>query len=443
MSLDLSQRDQLLSTRILESMRDGVVSIDLKGDIITFNKAAGRILGKNPADVLGRSFAEEFLAEESFDDFNEVVFKAIYEAETTHSIEIALAVNGERTDLLVASSFLTLDDRDGEAQRFGVVVVFSDTTEERKRRKIKRLFGEYVDPRIVETIIARGEAQASRRGTMTISFVDMRDFTGWSERLPADTLIELLNGFLAAMTRPIGAAGGITDKYIGDAVMACWGPPFTVDGNQAADACTAALGQIEALGPLRADLAAVPGIEQLDAVVGVATGDVLSGDIGPPSARNFTVIGNAVNLAARLQEAAKVYGVPVIISEETRERAGDGFVTRELDRITVRGSHVPVSIFALLGRTGEVADGVLEGAAHYEAALAAMRGQEWGAAERGFRAALERLPGDKAVRLMLSRLGSYTLHPPPDGWDGVWRGPAITISADEPVPGSADEPVPG
>jgi adenylate cyclase len=287
----------------------------------------------------------------------------------------------------------------------------------------------------VETIIAKGEAQASRKGTMTISFVDMRDFTGWSERLPADTLIDLLNRFLAAMTRPIGAAGGITDKYIGDAVMACWGAPFTADGSQAADACAAALGQIEALEPLRAELAGLAGVETLNAVVGVATGDVLSGDIGPPSARNFTVIGNAVNLAARLQEAAKVYGVSVIVSEETRERAGEGFVTRELDRIVVRGSHRPVTIFALLGREGAVEDRVLDGARRYEAALDAMRHQAWDAAEAGLAETLRLLPGDKAARLMLERLHSYALHPPPDGWDGVWRGPAITVSADEPVGG--------
>ncbi|MBJ3776339.1 adenylate/guanylate cyclase domain-containing protein [Acuticoccus mangrovi] len=428
---DFGQRDALISERILESMRDGVVSIDLTGRIITFNGAAGRILGKKPEDVLGRSFAEEFLAEESFDDFNEVVFKAVYEAATTHSIEIALKVDGQRTDLVVASSFLTMEGEDGEEQRFGVVVVFSDTTEERKRRKIKRLFGEYVDPRIVDRILSSEEASRSRRGDMTISFADMRDFTGWSERLDADALVDLLNRFLTAMTEPIGAAGGITDKYIGDAVMACWGPPFTDDAGQARDALNAALGQMEAIAPLRAELAAegVAGAERMDAVVGVATGDVLSGDIGPPSSRNFTVIGNAVNLAARLQEAAKLYGQHILVADDTAERAGSGFVFREIDRITVRGSHRPVRVYALLGRQGDVAAPAVELAARYGEALAALQARDLDAADAGFAACLEMAPDDRPAALMRGRIAAYRLDPPPEDWDGVWRGAGMAQAA--------------
>lgn len=422
---ETSLRDALLSERILECMRDGVVGIDLTGRIITFNAAAGRILGKDPADVLGRSFAEEFLAEESFDDFNEVVFKAVYDAEITHSVEIALAIDGRRIDLLVSSSFLTLQGEEGAEQRFGVVVVLSDTTEERKRRKIKRLFGEYVDPRIVETILSRKDTERSRRTDMTISFADMRDFTGWSERLDADRLVDLLNRFLAAMTRPVGAAGGITDKYIGDAVMSCWGPPFTDGAQQARDACTAALGQIAALRPLAAELAAegIAEADRIDAVVGIATGDVLAGDIGPPSSRNYTVIGNAVNLAARLQEAAKAFGQKILVAEETAARAGPGFVFREIDRMVVRGSKRPVSVFALLGVADAVPERDRRLAARYGAALHAMRAQDLAAARAGFEACAAETPADIPSRIMLARLDVLDQVPPAPGWDGVWRGP--------------------
>jgi adenylate cyclase len=429
---EFGQRDALLSERILECMRDGVVGIDLSGRIITFNAAAGRILGKAPAEVIGRSFAEEFLAEESFDDFNEVVFKAVYDAEVTHSVDITLALDGQRIDLLVSSSFLTLQSEVGEEQRFGVVVVLSDTTEERKRRKIKRLFGEYVDPRIVETILSREETERSRRTDMTISFVDMRDFTGWSERLAADQLVDLLNRFLAAMTKPVGAAGGITDKYIGDAVMSCWGPPFTDGAQQARDACVAALGQIGALTDLAEELAAagVPDPERIDAVVGVATGDVLAGDIGPPSSRNFTVIGNAVNLAARLQEAAKTFGQKILVSEDTAARAGSGFFFREIDRMLVRGSRRPVTVFSLLG-TADTADATeRELAVRYATALHAMRARDFAAARQGFDACLSLAPRDKPSRIMLDRLDVLEDAPPPEEWDGVWRG--ATVAAGQP-----------
>ena len=422
---EFGQRDALLSERILECMRDGVVGIDLAGRIITFNAAAGRILNKDPGSIIGCSFAEEFLAEESYDDFNEVVFKAVYDAQTTHSVEIALAVGDERMDLLVSSSFLTLHGEDGDAQRFGVVVVLSDTTEERKRRKIKRLFGEYVDPRIVETILSREEAEKSRRTDMTISFVDMRDFTGWSERLDAERLVDLLNRFLAAMTRPVGAGGGITDKFIGDAVMACWGPPFTDAAAQARDACSAALGQIEAIFALRHDMAAagLDGSEALDAAVGIATGDVLAGDIGPPSSRNFTVIGNAVNLAARLQDAAKTYGQRILVAEETAARAGADFVFREIDRIVVRGSQRPVSVFALLGTADTVGGAERALAARYATALHAMRAGALADAREGFETCIAGAPDDVPAKLMLSRLDCMEEAPLPEDWDGVWRGP--------------------
>ncbi len=422
-------RDALVSERILQSMRDGVIAIDLSGTIIMFNEAAGAILGRDAKEVLGRPFGQEFMLDERFDDFNELVLKAVYDAEVVHSTEVVIRDGEERTDLAMSSSFLTHVDEAGEQQRFGVVVVFSDVTEQRKRRKLKRLFGEYVDPRIVEQILSRGEDTESRRADMTVSFVDMRDFTGWSERLPARELTDLLNQFLAAVTRPIGEEGGITDKYIGDAAMACWGPPFTNADTQAADACRAALGQVAAVDALRAELMGrdFPGAGRLDAVVGVATGNVLTGDIGPPSSRNFTVIGNAVNLAARLQDVAKIYGQRVLVAEETRNRAGDAFAYRELDRITVRGSVQPVRVFAVLGAAGAVSEATLAYAAEYEAALALLHAREFCAAHERFAALVEKAPEDRSSKLMLSRSETLAAEPPTEEWDGVFHHGTVKL----------------
>ena len=429
-SLASGHDDPLIFQRILSSMRDGVISIGLEGEIITFNEAAGRILGKDPAEVLGQPFAEVFLLDEAFDAFNEVVFKAVYEAELTHSVEVMLERDGEVLDLMVSSSLLTREDGD-EKRRLGVVVVVTDITEERKRRKIKALFGAYVDPRIVERILTSSEAERSRREDMTISFVDMRDFTGWSERLAPRQLVDLLNRFLGAVTEPVAASGGITDKYIGDSAMAVWGAPFTDPATQARDACNAALGQIAALAPLRAALATdgIPGAERLDAVVGIATGDVLSGDIGPLASRNYTVIGNAVNFAARLQEAAKMYGQPILLTAETAALAGEAMVTREIDRITVRGSDTPVTVHALLGRAGEVDAQRIDFAARYQDAIAALRLRDWDRAEVGLTALITEAPDDIPVRLMLARLTALAADPPGEDWDGVWRGASRASAA--------------
>ncbi|MEM9222394.1 MAG: adenylate/guanylate cyclase domain-containing protein [Pseudomonadota bacterium] len=418
-------RDALLSERILDSMRDGVIAIDLNGRVITFNEAAGTILLKNPADVIGQPFAAEFMADERYDDFNEVVLRAVYEAEVVHSTDVKLYTGKSHRDLRVSSSFLTHIGEDGARERFGVVVVFSDITDGRKRQKLQRLFGEYVDPRIVEQILSRGEQESSSRQDMTISFVDMRDYTGWSERLDADALTDVLNRFLTAVTKPIGEGGGITDKYIGDAAMAYWGPPFVEAGTHATDGCRAALGQIAAVDTLRGELIAegIPSAERFDAVVGVATGDVLAGDIGPPSSRNFTVIGNAVNLAARLQDLAKIYGERIIASHETRSRAGDEFAFRELDQITVRGSHRPVRIHALTGRSSELSDKDATLAHRYEDALAHLYEGAFEPAKAAFGALAGAYPDDKATQLMFAR-ATFLAEQPPPTWDGVWRGDA-------------------
>lgn len=422
---DQERRDALVYARILESMRDGVVTIDLGGRIVTFNQAAGRILDKDPSAVIGRLFAEAFVADESFDDFNEVVFNAIFEGLTTHSRDISLTVGDRTMDLYVSTSFLTLDGGEGdEGRRYGVVIVFSDVTEGRKRRKIKRLFGEYVDPRIVEEILERSERDGGgRRGRMSIAFTDLRDFTGWTERLEADQLIEVLNLFLAAMAEAVSASGGITDKFIGDAVMACWGAPFTPPETEAADACLAALRQIRALPRLRAKLAErrVPGAERLDATVGVATGEVIAGDVGSPSNRNYTMIGHAANLAARLQELTKRFHVPILVSEATRRAAGERFVFREIDRIVPRGATMPEAVYALLGPPEDVGESTRRLAASHAEGLFAMRSRDWRAAERLFAACLAIDPSDAAARIMAERVRHLSAAPPDETWDGVWR----------------------
>ncbi|MEM7695115.1 MAG: adenylate/guanylate cyclase domain-containing protein [Pseudomonadota bacterium] len=397
-------RDALLSERVLNAMRDGVLAIDLTGRIIMFNEAAGALLAQNPADVLGRPFAEVFLLDERFDDFNELVLKAVYEAKVSHSQDVVLATDGGRVDLRVSSSFLTRS-AEGVEERFGVVVVFSNTTEQRKRRKLKQLFGEYVDPKVLDQILRRGEEGVSRRGEMTISFVDMRNYTGWSERLGPEALTALLNRFLTAVTRPIGEAGGITDKFIGDSAMAAWGPPYSSLERQAADACRAALGQLAAVDALRETLVAegFAGGGGLDAGVGIATGDVLSGDIGPSHARNFTVIGHAVNVAARLQDLTKAYGCRVVVSDATRRQAGEGFVFRALDRVTVRGASAPIRIHALVGISGAVPDEALDHIARYEAALTLIETGRFAEARDALSALAAEAPGDRAVAGLLDR----------------------------------------
>ncbi len=420
---EAGQRDSLIYEMVLANMRDGVVTFDLQGSIVTFNSAAGRILGLDPNQVLGLSFAEVFLGEARFDDFNEVVLRAIYENEVTHSRDVVVLEGDKRLDLHVSSSFLHMGEGD-EQQRFGVIVVFSDVTEQRKRRKLKRLFGEYVDPRILTRILARDpELEGGQEERMTVLFSDMRDFTGWSERLEPPRLIALLNRFLAAMTDPISAEAGITDKFIGDAIMAFWGPPFTDPEEQAQAACRAILEQRRRLPALRAALAADGYAEsdRLDVATGVATGKVLAGEVGTEHSRGFTVIGDRVNVAARLQASAKLYGTPIVVCEETRRAAGDAFCFMELDFTALKGREAPERVFALLCSSEEAGPKEVARVSAYEEALAVYRAQDFCRTAALADRWLGSHPDDRPFLLLKDRAEVLRDELPGEGWDCVFR----------------------
>lgn len=354
-STHAAHRASAIYENILVNMADGVISLDLEGKIMTFNPAAGRVLGLVPDEVIGRTYAEIFFEDAGYDGLNELVLKAIYEAATTHSEEIEVRLAADALNLLVSTTFLRAGSGN-TGERLGVIVVISDVTEQRKRKKVKRLFGEYLDPRIVDGIL-NGELETGGiRQTMTVSFCDLENFTGLGERLDAEALIEFVNVFLAVMLPPIGLHGGVNDKYIGDAIMAFWGEPFTRSGDPAVEACHAAIEQRGALAELRRqvrdELKLPIDVARIDMRCGIATGEVVAGSIGPRQSRNYTVIGDRVNLAARLENANKMFGSRILVCEETQRRARDAFEFRALDTIEVRGRTQRERVFELVARTG-------------------------------------------------------------------------------------------
>ncbi len=421
-----ADRESAIHENILVNMADGVVSIDLEGRIITFNPAAGRMLGLAPGDVTGRTYAEIFFEDPGFDDLNELVLKAIYEDQTTHSQEIETAVKGESRNLSVSTTFLRAGAGD-TAERLGVIVVLSDVTEQRKRKKIKRLFGEYMDPRIVERLLQQSElGTAGIRQRMTVSFCDLEGFTRLGERLRAEQLIEFVNTYLAVMSVPIGKHRGVTDKFIGDAIMAFWGPPFTEAADTAVGACHAALGQRAALAELRRrvaeELKLPVDAERIELRCGIATGEVVAGSVGSKQSRNYTVIGDSVNIAARLEHANKSLGSRILVCDETRQRAAAAFVFREIDTIVIRGRARPERVFELVAGKGELQPKQAALVETFEAALAAYRVCDWAAARRGAEKCLAGAPEDTPSRLLLDRIATLERSPPAAGWDGVWRG---------------------
>ena len=326
----------------------------------------------------------------------------------------------EAGDLQVEIQVRTHDEMATLANSFNHMVVGL-----REKERIRETFGQYVDPRIVKNLLDnRLVADRGERQVMTVFFSDLEGFTRMCEGLTPDAAVRFLNRYFAMMADVIRGQQGIVDKYIGDSVMAFWGPPFTDPADHARLGCLAALEQMQKMDEFRAALPDIfgmrHGLPEVNVRMGLASGDVTVGNIGSETSRGYTVIGDTVNLASRLEQANKFYGTRILVSEGTHSLAGDGFVFREIDSLRVVGKLEPVKVFELIGLADESSDTLRQAVQSYEEGLARYRAQDWEAAEAAFRDCLENAPGDKPSQVMLERIAAFRQAPPVAGWDGVW-----------------------
>ncbi|MCD2515901.1 adenylate/guanylate cyclase domain-containing protein [Massilia sp. G4R7] len=291
--------------------------------------------------------------------------------------------------------------------------------EVRKGRALVSRFGEYVAPELVERM-AEDPAAYNMDGEsreLTVMFVDVRGFTTISEGLSPKALREYINLYLTAMSEDIRSSHqGTLDKYIGDAVMAFWGAPVAFPDHASRAVATALLMQDSAARLNRDFLAR--GWPELKIGIGLNTGPMHVGDMGSKIRRAYTVMGDAVNLGSRLEGITKVYGVGIAVGAATRLAAPE-FAWRELDLVRVKGKNEPVAIFEPLGKPADLAPGVLDELAQWEAALSQVRAQDWDTAQAAIGALAARHPECGLYALYLERIGYYRAHPPGPGWDGV------------------------
>jgi class 3 adenylate cyclase len=256
-------------------------------------------------------------------------------------------------------------------------------------------------------------------------FCDMKGFTALSEGVTPQGLVKIMNRYLSTMSEPIHAHHGVIDKYIGDGIMAYWGPPFVEDAEQAKCACSAAVGMIGRLTSLRRELPELLGVRTItadcDLRIGIATGETLVGSIGSEYMMNFTVMGDTVNLAARLESANKAYGTRSLISEATANMCAADFELREIDRVVVAGQSQPQTVYEVMGSKDALTPQQTLMRARYAAGLAAYRARRWDEARAAFAVALEAMPDDGPSTALLSRVADLEQNPPPENWDGSWR----------------------
>lgn len=292
-------------------------------------------------------------------------------------------------------------------------------TAEYDRRKLKSLFSRYVSPSIVETILENPSALnlGGERKRMTVFFSDIRDFTSLSESVEPEDLVAYLNAYLDRMTDIVFKHEGVLDKYIGDAVMAFWNAPFD-QNDHALRAVKNALDMRESLKKMNADK--VFGTHEFRIGMGINTGDMIVGNTGGSVHTDYTVLGDSVNLASRLESLTKEYGVDILISQSTLDELGGAVLARRLDKVAVKGKNEPITIYEVVAFMDQATMEQKEYVRAYEGALDDYYGRRFEAAAEKCRAMLAEHPQDRSYKTLSERAESFIAHPPADDWDGRW-----------------------
>ena len=396
---------------VLESMSSGVVTLDDDGRIVTCNQASLRILKSCPDALLQRPAGEFFAGANAW------VLDKIAEAAASkgpvYVLDGALAVDGE--SLSVNLTAYPLDSVEGK--HLGSMLMIEDITSE---KRMKSTMSRYMDPNVADRLLASGaDLLGGQSVAATVLFSDIRGFTTLTEKLGAQGTVSLLNEYFTLMVDCIQREGGMLDKFIGDAIMASFG--ILGDADSAEDrAVRCAIAMIQALrawNAERVDAGKLP----VNIGVGINTDTVVSGNIGSPKRMDFTVIGDGVNLASRLEGACKEYGAQILVSESTFRGLKGTYRAREIDYVVVKGKTQPVSVFEILDYHDDASfPNIAEALRAFKEGLIAYRRGEWARAITAFQECIALNPDDRSACLMLERARHLEAEPPEGEWRGIW-----------------------
>ncbi len=302
---------------------------------------------------------------------------------------------------------------------------------EKDKRFLKDTFGAYISPELIDQMFDAKEEPSlgGEEGYHTAFFTDIQSFSAFSEKLSASDLVELLNDYLTEMTDILLDNKGTLDKYIGDAIVAFYGAPAPVDDHEYW-ACITAIKMQESLDELRQKWQSQGDrwpeiVHHMQNRIGINTGPMVTGNMGSTMRMNYTMMGDTVNLAARLEASAKQYGIYIQVADETYKACKDKFIWRDLDYVIVMGKSEPAQVFELIAEKGKMPSGYDKLLDAYHQALAFYRNQEWEKAIDAFKASDEledMFPGRKTnpSRIYIPRCEHYAENPPGDDWDGSW-----------------------
>ena len=407
------QNMQSYNESMLESMSNGVITMDEEGKIVTCNKAGLLIMKKNPDEVIG-VLADEFLV-----DDNLWLMERVHKVDETQEPEII--VDGELNfgdeKLSVNANVLPLINTEGK--KLGAMIMVEDISSE---KRMKSTMSRYMDPALAEQMMEGGDSDdflGGKSTEATILFSDIRSFTTLTESLGAQGTVKMLNEYFTIMVDIITREGGMLDKFIGDAIMAAFGIPVTHDDDpdRAVRATIAMITELWDYNKVREGRGELP----IDHGIGLNTGMIVSGNIGSPKRMDYTMIGDGVNLAARLESACKQYSARILISEFTRAKLKGTYRMRDIDLVVVKGKTEPVGVVEVLDyHTDETYPNLMDNVNYFNEAVKQYRGANWDKAINNFEEAMKANPSDKLAQTYIDRCELMKAEPPDGEWDGVW-----------------------
>ena len=399
------------SESMLESMSNGVITLNEDGKIVTCNVAGLRILQLAPEDILKRKAADFFTGANAW------IIEKIRHVEESGKQEVIMDAEAEFAGTKISVNLTLLPLVNTEKKKLGSMIIIDDITSE---KRMKSTMSRYMDPGLADQILEGGEEILGGKSTVaTVLFSDIRGFTTLTEELGAQGTVSLLNEYFTIMVDCIQKEGGMLDKFIGDAIMAAFGVPIPHEDDEDR-AVRAAIGMIRALHIWNRQRV-TEGKKPVGMGIGVNTDTIVSGNIGSPKRMDYTLIGDGVNLASRLESLCKQYHASILISENTVRRLKGTYRIRDVDRVQVKGKTESVGVCEVLDyHTEESYPNLMEVVNQFRDGLALYRQKEWDKAISRFNEALRLNPDENLCGMYIDRCAHFRAEPPADNWDGGW-----------------------
>ena len=417
-------KERAYNHSMLTSMSNAVITIDDEGKIITCNKAGLKILKIRTSDIIGKT------AEEFFTNGRSWILEKIKNCEETKENELLMDAEFEvgteeddNIELVSANlSFLPLENQDPDGRmdqaqgHLGTLIIIEDISDE---KRMKSTMSRYIDPGIADKLMSEGtDIMGGQETEATLLFSDVRSFTTITETLGAQGTVALLNEYFDIMVEAISEQGGMVDKFIGDAIMAGFGIPVANEDDEDRGV-RAGINMIKRLWEWN-EIREKEGKMPVDMGLGLNTDKVVSGNIGSSKRMDYTMIGDGVNLAARLESACKAYSARILISDYTYKKLKGTYQIRYIDDVVVKGKTEPVGVREVLDyHTTETFPNLMDTVNHFNEGRISFKAGSWEKSIRSFKECLKANPADKLSKTYIERCEIMKKENPKD-WDGIW-----------------------